>query len=240
MAALPGGRLAFIATDASGTNSVWVTNGTAAGTQELHPPGAAASYSPNGVMAVDGHLLFDGLDASGVNRLWTSNGTSAGTTALQAGAVTLQNDYSSISAETPGASPNFAWTDTTTGGVLGGTGSAYTGPASSLGWQMLWSGTDSVNLRANGSNAFLRGGPGNDALQATSGSNVLDGGTGSNFLVGASGADGGTDTFFIDARRSNTTWSTLTNFHPGDAVIVWGFLCGTSSISWAASDGAAG
>ncbi len=77
-------------------------------------------------------------------------------------------------------------------------------------------------------------------FQATSGSNVLDGGTGSNFLVGASGTDGGTDTFFIDARGSNTTWSTLTNFHPGDAVTLWGFVGGTSTLSWAASDGAAG
>ena len=69
--------------------------------------------------------------------------------------------------------------------------------------------------------------------------NVLDGGTGSNFFVGAAGSDGGTDTFFIDARASSPTWSTLTNFHHGDAVTLWGFQGGKSAMTWAASDGTA-
>ena len=66
---------------------------------------------------------------------------------------------------------------------------------------------------------FLKGNAGDDALQVTSGSNVVDGGAGSNFLVGATGADGGYDTFFVDAcNAGQATWDTLVNFHVGDAV----------------------
>lgn len=71
------------------------------------------------------------------------------------------------------------------------------------------------------------------------GTNVLDGGEGSNFLVGASGWDGGTDTFFIDSRQG-TTWSTVVGFHHGDALTIWGFVGGTSTGPWTASDGAVG
>ena len=245
MAALPDGKLAFIAADASGTSEVWITDGTAAGTRELLAPGAAAAPMPDGLVAAGGKLLFDALDASGTYRLWSSDGTSADTSVLlPSSTVKLQDGNISISAAAPAApaatSPAFAWTDTTTHAVSSGAGQAYGGGVSYLAAQLLWAGTDSVSLRANAGSVFLRGGPGNDALLATSGDNVLDGGTGSNFLIGATGADGGTDTFFIDARGAAPTWSTLTNFHPGDAVTLWGFTGGVSTLNWAASDGAAG
>jgi Ca2+-binding RTX toxin-like protein len=141
--------------------------------------------------------------------------------------------------EQSGPAP-FAWTDTTSHQAGSADGQSYTGPVNYLQWQYLWADPDSANLSTTLPNVFLRGGPGNDALAATAGSNVLDGGTGSNFLVGASGAGGGTDTFFVDGRGSAMTWSTVTNFHPGDAVTFWGFVPGQSTMSWAASDGAAG
>ncbi len=109
-----------------------------------------------------------------------------------------------------------------------------------LQWQYLWADPDSVNVSTTLPNVFLRGGPGNDALAANAGSNVLDGGTGSNFLVGAPGSDGGADTFFVDGRGGAVTWSTVTDFHPGDAVTFWGFVPGQSTMTWAADDGAAG
>ena len=56
---------------------------------------------------------------------------------LLPGPVALQGGDISISAEMPGASPSFAWTDTTTGAVSGGTGNAYAGPVPCLNWQML-------------------------------------------------------------------------------------------------------
>ncbi len=70
-------------------------------------------------------------------------------------------------------------------------------------------------------NTFLKGGAGDDALQVSGGSNVLDGG-GSNFFVGGGAADGGRDIFFVDA-SNGSTWSTIVNFHPGDAVALFGF-----------------
>ena len=46
MAALPRGRLAFIAADANGISRVWITNGTAAGTAALPvPEGALGVWS---------------------------------------------------------------------------------------------------------------------------------------------------------------------------------------------------
>jgi Ca2+-binding RTX toxin-like protein len=95
-------------------------------------------------------------------------------------------------------------------------------------------------MRANTPNVFLKGGSGDDALQVTGGNNVIDGGGGSNFLVGGTGADGGTDTFFIDGRGGAVTWSSVVNFHRGDAVTIFGFTAGTSTLPFTASDGAAG
>ena len=137
------------------------------------------------------------------------------------------------------ATPSFAVTDTTTGQSQQSAGLAYTGPVTTLQNQFIWAGADGIAVRAATPDVFLHGGTGDDALTATAGTNVLDGGGGSNFLVGGTGADGGTDTFFIDG-RSGTTWSTVVNFHHGDAVTVWGFQAGISTQPWTASEGAEG
>ncbi len=108
-------------------------------------------------------------------------------------------------------------------------GTVYNGPVSYLRYQYLWNSPDSVALSARVNSVFLHGGDGADALQALGGSNVIDGGGGSNFLVGASGTDGGTDTFFVDERGSQVTWSTLLNFHSGDSVTIFGFRAGVST-----------
>lgn len=136
--------------------------------------------------------------------------------------------------------PDFAWTDTVTGAASTDAGTAYSGPVNYLQSQYLWAGQDSVNISANVAGVFLQGGPGNDALSASAGSNVLNGGTGSNFLTGATGGDGGADTFFLDGRGSGATWDTLVNFHVGDAVTLWGFVPGQSTMSWAGVEGVSG
>ena len=141
---------------------------------------------------------------------------------------------------TANAIPGFAYLDTTTQGVGSQEGAQYAGPVSYLQSEFLWpTAQDGVNVTAHVPDAYVVGGAGNDALAANSGSNVLDGGTGSNFLAGASGADGGVDTFFLDA-SAGTTWDTITNFHPGDSVTLWGFVPGQSGYAWADNDGAAG
>lgn len=80
-----------------------------------------------------------------------------------------------------------------------------------------------MNVAANLPDIFIRGGAGNDALSASAGSNVLD---------------GGRDTFFLDG-TAGATWDTVANFHPGDSVTLWGFVPGTSTLAWAANEGAA-
>ena len=94
-----------------------------------------------------------------------------------------------------------------------------------LQWQYQDSGADTVAMTATLPNVFLKGGSGTKALAVTAGQNVVDGGSGSSFLAGGSG----TDTFFVDVRGSSTVWDTLTNFHAGDAVTVWGWSPGSGT-----------
>ena len=136
--------------------------------------------------------------------------------------------------------PTVQMTDTTTGVSSTQFGQVYSGPDTGLQGQFVYPGPDNVVLSANTPSMYLVGGSGEDAIAALSGSNVLEGGGGSDFLVGATGADGGADTFFLDGRGGQTTWDTLLNFHRGDAVTLWGFVSGQSTMSWADNEGAAG
>ena len=133
----------------------------------------------------------------------------------------------------------FLFTDAA--GVSGAVaGEAYAGPVAGLDRQYIWPGTGGVALAATVGNVFLHGGVGDDALQVKGGFNVLDGGAGSNFLVGGTGGDGGADTFFVDGRGGAPVWSTVVNFHRGDAVTVFGFVAGVSTRPWSAAEGALG
>ena len=145
-----------------------------------------------------------------------------------------------VSATAPAPVNSFLYTDTATHTSGMTRGDAYSGSVAGLTQQYLWPSPDGVAIAATVGNVFLHGGAGDDALQASGGTNVLDGGTGSNFLVGATGTDGSTDTFFVDERGAGVTWSTVVNFHHGDAVTVFGYQDGVSTRPWTASDGAAG
>ena len=138
----------------------------------------------------------------------------------------------------------FAFTDTAAGVSATTAGEAYAGPVAGLARQFIWPSAHNAAIAATTANVFLHGGAGDDALNVSAGTNVLDGGAGSNFLVGATGADGGTDTFFVDGRGAVSgsgavTWSTVVNFHHGDAVTIFGFT-GASTRPWTALDGADG
>ena len=121
------------------------------------------------------------------------------------------------------APQRVAYTDTTTSVSGGDPATYYTGPVNYLQWQYIWSSPDGVAMAGQSDNMFRRGGDGADAIVAHGGSNVIDGGGGSNFLIGATGADGGTDTFFVDGRGGIVTWSSIANFHHGDAATIFGF-----------------
>src|SRR4051812_28107728 len=92
-----------------------------------------------------------------------------------------------------------------------------------LQYAYLWASPDGAAIRGLVPNMFIHGGSGDDAIAVSSGSNVLDGGPGSNFLTGGNGSDGGHDTFFVDGRGGQVTYSTIVNFHPGDEATIFGF-----------------
>jgi Ca2+-binding RTX toxin-like protein len=125
----------------------------------------------------------------------------------------------------------------TDGAAVGAAAQAYSGPVAGLQDQYINLSPDNLNITVSTPNWFLHSGSGADAIDASSGTNVLDGGTGSNFLVGGSGSD----TFFVDDRgAASDIWSTVSNFHAGDAATLYGISPSTFQISWADGEGAAG
>ncbi len=117
-----------------------------------------------------------------------------------------------------------AFADQTTGTAGSYALAAAVGGPSYLRWQSVEPSTDAdtIAMTATVPNVFLKGGCGTKALSVTSGQNVLDGGSGSAFLTGGSG----TDTFFVGLQIG--AWDTISNFHAGDAVTVWGWVPGVS------------
>lgn len=115
------------------------------------------------------------------------------------------------------------------------TGTAYSGPVSYLKRQLIGSGDTEV-LGGTTANDFFNLLGGDDAANAAGGADVLDGGTGSNFLTGGAG----NDVFFLDGRGGTVTWSTITDWGPGEQLSVWGWQPGISRASWLDSAGARG
>jgi ELWxxDGT repeat protein len=75
------GEVLFTGTDAVDKTGLWVTNGTAAGTQEIAGISGANIHGidPSNLTDYNGEVLFDGLDANGNHGLWFTDGTAAGT-----------------------------------------------------------------------------------------------------------------------------------------------------------------
>lgn len=149
-----------------------------------------------------------------------------------------QDDTQGAAAGAPGA--GLVASDQTSQQPVIARGEAYAGPVSGLQNQFVDGTSDNLNVAMSTQNWYVQTGDGNDAITAFGGTNVLDGGAGSNFLTGGAGAGDGSDTFFLDGRDPDPSWDTIVNFHPGDALTLWGFVPGTSTASWSASDGTAG
>lgn len=134
---------------------------------------------------------------------------------------------------------NFLLTDTTTGVSSTAAGDAYSGPVVGLQNQYITVTTDNLNVTAATPNSFIHTGSGNDAIDVSraGGDNVLDGSAGSNFLVGGTGHD----TFFVDDRSATTDiWSTVVNFHTGDAVTIFGVTPSGFTLDYENGQGAVG
>jgi len=133
----------------------------------------------------------------------------------------LYDELMGIMTETPlFASP------TLTGGYLLPT--MFTGDASlGLSYELIDL-TDVLVLAASDSNDFVAlQATGNKAIDGLGGDDVLTG-TGSVFMTGGAGRD----TFFLDGRLSDVSWSTITDFEQGqDRLTIWGWREGVSRIS---------
>ncbi len=252
----PGGDLAF--QSAAGTvGTLHVTSGTvdasaAGSTPNVTFDDAAGRMIVNdGALAeIEGFRAGDTIDIKGISYSGALSPNSSG--ALTVGAsylmlvgltapgatYTADPDGSGGTLITTTAEPaaTVAFADQTVGATGSHALDAASGGPSYLQWQYLDDGSDTVAMTASTPDVFLKGGSGTKALAVTSGQNVLNGGTGSAFLAGGSGMD----TFFVDVRNGNSVWDTLTNFHAGDAVTVWGWVPGVSTETVNAQAGAPG
>ena len=80
------GEILFSGLDASGDLGLWVTNGSAASTQELTGITGAdpSGLAPSDLTVYNGEVLFRGLDQLSRPQLWVADGTTAGARELTA------------------------------------------------------------------------------------------------------------------------------------------------------------
>lgn len=96
--------------------------------------------------------------------------------------------------------------------------------------------TDGLVVAASNSNDYVAAqGAGNKAINGMDGHDVLTG-VGSLFMTGGTGRD----TFFLDGRLSEASWSTITDFERGqDRMTIWGWRKGISRIAAAEEEAGA-
>jgi hypothetical protein len=146
-----------------------------------------------------------------------------------------------------GPPTKFIVTDTLANSSYSIQGTAYTGSLSISSQYVVQIdnpalSTANLNITASGPNVFIHTGSGIDAIDVSGvgGKNILDGGTNSNFLTGCA-AGSGTDTFFVDARAAlSDIWDTVSNFHAGDAVTLFGITPSNKAVAWADNQGTTG
>lgn len=102
--------------------------------------------------------------------------------------------------------------------------SNYVGPVEYLEYEYIGESSNDT-IVGSLSNDFFNLKSGDDAADGGNGDDVLDGGAGSNFLTGGLGED----TFFLDGRDGDVTWSTITDFS-NDTVNIWGWVDGVSQL----------
>jgi V8-like Glu-specific endopeptidase len=197
--------------------------------------GAGSSGGPLWLETAGGPSVV-GVTSSEANGAGSTGYAAQITTAAydQIAAWVAQDDAASTGGDT--AAP-IAVEDTTTNMAVAATNVPYSGPVAGLQNEYINVTPDNLNIAVSTPDWFVHSGGGDDAIAVSSGTNVLDGGTGSNFLTGGSG----TDTFFVDDRDPGAAiWSSVVNFHAGDAATIWGVTQSADSFSWVNNQGAAG
>jgi hypothetical protein len=204
---------------ASGIAYTWTVNGNTVSTGD---DAAGSTYTPD--IADEGLPISVAASFADTNRNFQTASASAGTVAP------------------PPCTPAFYIDDVTTGAQTTAA-DPYVGPVAGLLYQYIYTGSDDLNVAAATPNVFIHTGGGEDAIDVSQGggTNVLDGGTNSNFLVGGTGPDS-FDTFFVDDRSpSADIWSTVANFHAGDAATIFGITQDDGfTTNWVDGQGAAG
>jgi hypothetical protein len=158
-------------------------------------------------------------------------------TVTDPGVNTFKIDTTTSVTVTPKA--NFQIFDQSSGQTTTSAGTPYTGPTSGLTTEFADLSPDNLNIAALTPNVFIYSGTGEDGINVSQagGNNTLDASGGNNFLVGG----GGDDTFFLNDLYSTTPiWSTVLNFHAGDAATIWGVAPADFSVSWMDGEGASG
>jgi hypothetical protein len=99
--------------DASGLQQLYVTTGTAGGTQEITPAGASASgLDPQDIAQFGSLALFFGLDQNGIG-LWKTNGTAGGTNEIATNVGETSNLFNPAAIDVVGTIALFAGIGTT-------------------------------------------------------------------------------------------------------------------------------
>jgi V8-like Glu-specific endopeptidase len=189
--------------------------------------GPGSSGGPVWTLGANGAPTVQGLVS-------TASGGTGYNVQITSGAL---NEIEGWVAQDEAPTPALAVFDTTASAAVTATATPYSGPVAGLQNSYAAITPDSLDITATTPDWFITTGAGNDAITVTSGTNVLDGGSGSNFLTGGNGRD----TFFLNATAPDQDiWSTVVNFHQGDAVTLWGVSLLTARISWTNDQGAAG
>lgn len=114
-----GGKTYFTGRDANTLLSLFVTDGTSAGSYKIVVNGAATTgLNPTNLSVADGKIFFDGVDASGRTSLWSSDGTSAGTVemSLSQGGSLAPGPFGTVT--TPATASVVSFTGSPASGVL--------------------------------------------------------------------------------------------------------------------------
>ena len=186
-------------------------------------------------------------------RVWSGNYTDGNSGTLAAATPEAQDSYlfwdrlhptetghqaiAAAAEKILSGAPVLTVVDTTIGQSLTVAGHPYTGPAPGPRQQYIATSADNLGITVTTPDWFILGGSGQDSIMVSSGNNILDGGLGSSFLTGGSG----TDSFYVDARNATSnSWSTVNNFHAGEAVTLWGVSASDFSLAWVDGLGAPG
>lgn len=138
---------------------------------------------------------------------------------------------------TPANGPVLRAYDTSNGAPVTLTPSPYTGPVAGPLQEYIDVTNETLSIFATTPGWFIATGNGNNAITVGSGSNVLDARTGSALMTGGSGMD----TFFLDDRSPVADiWDTVSNFHIGDTMTLWGVTTRDFSVNWLPDAGAPG